>query len=87
VVYAPLSRTKRWHLNLISGHGNIKCAQMNQQCKNYKTLNLTAVIFSSADVADLFSWLEIRKLQINAINSLLETSQLSNRADVSGVYQ
>jgi len=60
---------------------------MNQQCKNYKTLNLTAVIFSSADVADLFSWLEIRKLQINAINSLLETSQLSNRADVSGVYQ
>lgn len=43
--------------------------------------------FSSADVADLFSWLEIRKLQINATNSLLETSQLSNRAAVSGVYQ
>lgn len=43
--------------------------------------------FSCADVNDLFSWLEIRKLQINATNSLLETSQLSNRADVFGVYQ
>lgn len=43
--------------------------------------------FSSAAVAALCIWLEMRKLQIKATNSLLEMSQLSNRAYAVGVYQ